>query len=106
PDNLYYGHGGIQVDFNTGAALHVYKPGAVPLIDTADGPVLTVGQTYDIEFGLLEVDEETVRVYLTIDGEQRFKDVVVKDAEFINKPLYFGIFACWATATISKPDAK
>ncbi|MEF2908636.1 MAG: hypothetical protein U0O42_05285, partial [Oscillospiraceae bacterium] len=31
PDNLYYGHGGIQVDFNTGAALHVYKPGAVPL---------------------------------------------------------------------------
>ena len=60
PANIYWGDGGVQVDFNDGStALHFYKaatedaegnPVYQPVLNTAQSPSIVSGQEYEIEF--------------------------------------------------------
>ena len=114
PANIYWSDGGVQVDFNDGStALHFYKaatedaegnPVYQPVLNTAQSPSIVSGQEYEIEFGLLKVSDDTVKVHLTINGTPYFADVEVKDSVFVTKPLYFGIFSRGSEATISSME--
>lgn len=114
PANIYWSDGGVQVDFNGGStALHFYKaatedaegnPVYQPVLNTAQSPSIVSGQEYEIEFGLLKVSDDTVKVHLTINGTPYFADVEVKDSVFVTKPLYFGIFSRGSEATISSME--
>ena len=111
PANIYWSDGGVQVDFNDGStALHFYKaatedaegnPVYQPVLNTAQSPSIVSGQEYEIEFGLLKVSDDTVKVHLTINGTPYFADVEVKNSVFVTKPLYFGIFSRGSEAMLS-----
>ena len=106
PANIYWGDGGVQVDFNDDStAIHFYN-GNEMVHQKAQSPSIESGKEYEIEFGLLKAGDDTVKVHLKINGTPYFADVEVKNSVFVTTPLYFGIFARGSEATISKPDAK
>ena len=106
PANIYWGDGGVQVDFNDDSTvLHCFN-GSQAVLETTQSPSIESGKEYEIEFGLLKAGDDTVKVHLKINGTPYFADVEVKNSVFVSTPLYFGIFARGSEATISKPDAK
>ena len=106
PANIYWGDGGVQVDFNDDSTvLHCFN-GSQAVLETTQSPSIESGKEYEIEFGLLKAGDDTVKVHLKINGTPYFADVEVKNSVFVTTPLYFGIFSRGSEATISKPDAK
>lgn len=108
PANIYWADGGIQVDFNDGSAVVHFYNGNQLVFEKSQSPSIESGKEYEIEFGLLKVSDDTVKVYLTINGTPYFatSEFEVKNSVFLTTPLYFGIFSRGSEATISKPDAK
>ena len=106
-NNLWFNKGGIQAQFK--------KSESYLLCNAADKTdlghpkstelILKDGQEYDVEFGIIDVDESTVKVILKVDGTAVFEKELTHE-DFVGKQLYFGISAYNAQATISKPDAK
>ena len=88
-------------------ALHesCFNKSAGAILETTKAPSLTDGQTYDIEFGVIDVDEKTVKVLLKIDDTVYFEQELTHE-DFVNSEFYFGIVASGSKATISAPDAK
>ena len=106
PANIYWADGGVQVDFNDDSTvLHCFN-GSQAVLETTQSPSIESGKEYEIEFGLLKAGDDTVKVYLKINGTPYFADVEVKNSVFVTTPLYFGIFSRGSEATISTPNAK
>lgn len=106
PANIYWGDGGVQVDFNDDSTvLHCFN-GSQAVLETTQSPSIESGKEYEIEFGLLKAGDDTVKVHLKINGTPYFADVEVKNSVFVTTPLYFGIFSRGSEATISTPNAK
>lgn len=105
PDNVYWNVGGLYVDFNNDSAvLRCIGKDKSVVYQTTKGPSLTDGQTYDIEFGVIDVDEKTVKVLLKIDDTVYFEKELTHE-DFVGGEFYFGIVASGSKATISKSDA-
>ena len=106
PDNVYWNVGGLYVDFNNDSAvLRCIGKDKSVVYQTTKGPSLTDGQTYDIEFGVIDVNEKTVKVLLKIDDTVYFEKELTHE-DFVGGEFYFGIVASGSKSTISKPDAK
>ena len=108
PANIYWADGGIQVDFNDDSAVVHFYNGNQLVFEKSQSPSIESGKEYEIEFGLLKVSDDTVKVHLTINGTPYFatSEFEVKNSVFVTTPLYFGIFSRGSEATISKPDSK
>ena len=106
PDNVYWGAGGIYVDFNKDSAvLRCIGKDKQAVFVTTEVPSLNDGQSYNIEFGIIDVNESTVKVILKINGKTYFEKELT-NSDFVGEEFYFGIIAVKSKATISKPDAK
>ena len=106
PDNVYWGAGGIYVDFNKDSAvLRCIGKDKQAVFVTSEVPSLNDGQSYNIEFGIIDVNESTVKVILKINGKTYFEKELT-NSDFVGEEFYFGIIAVKSKATISKPDAK
>lgn len=106
PDNVYWGAGGIYVDFNKDSAvLRCIGKDKQAVLVTSEVPSLNDGQSYDIEFGIIDVNESTVKVLLKINGKTYFEKELTS-SDFVGEEFYFGIVAIKSKATISEPDAK
>ena len=87
--------------------MHYVEGQNIPVFDADQTFKAEDDMVYDIEFAVLQLAENTVKVYLMINGTPFFTDKnAVENAIFVKKPLCFGIYASSATATISKPDTK
>ena len=106
PDNVYWGAGGIYVDFNKDSAvLRCIGKDKQAVFVTTEVPSLNDGQSYNIEFGINDVNESTVKVLLKINDKTYFEKELTS-SDFVGEEFYFGIIAVKSKATISKPDAK
>ena len=106
PDNVYWGAGGIYVDFNKDSAvLRCIGKDKQAVFVTSEVPSLNDGQSYNIEFGIIDVNESTVKVLLKINDKTYFEKELT-NSDFVGEEFYFGIIAVKSKATISKPDAK
>ena len=106
PDNVYWGAGGIYVDFNKeSAVLRCIGKDKQAVFVTSEVPSLNDGQSYNIEFGIIDVNESTVKVLLKINDKTYFEKELTS-SDFVGEEFYFGIIAVKSKATISKPDAK
>ena len=106
PDNVYWGAGGIYVDFNKDSAvLRCIGKDKQAVFVTTEVPSLNDGQSYNIEFGIIDVNESTVKVLLKINDKAYFEKELTS-SDFVGEEFYFGIIAVKSKATISKPDAK
>jgi len=106
PDNVYWGAGGIYVDFNKDSAvLRCIGKDKQAVFVTSEVPSLNDGQSYNIEFGIIDVNESTVKVLLKINDKTYFERELT-NSDFVGEEFYFGIIAVKSKATISKPDAK
>ena len=106
PDNVYWGAGGIYVDFNKDSAvLRCIGKDKQAVFVTSEVPSLNDGQSYNIEFGIIDVNESTVKVLLKINDKTYFEKELTS-SDFVGEEFYFGIIAVKSKATISKPDAK
>ena len=96
------------MDFNDDSAVVHFYNGNQLVFEKSQSPSIESGKEYEIEFGLLKVSDDTVKVHLTINGTPYFatSEFEVKNSVFVTTPLYFGIFSRGSEATISKPDAK
>lgn len=106
PDNVYWDAGGIYVDFNKDSAvLRCIGKDKQAVFVTSEVPSLNDGQSYNIEFGIIDVNESTVKVLLKINDKTYFEKELTS-SDFVGEEFYFGIIAVKSKATISKPDAK
>ena len=106
PDNVYWGAGGIYVDFNKDSAvLRCIGKDIQAVFATSEVPSLNDGQPYNIEFGIIGVNESTVKVILKINGKTYFEKELT-NSDFVGEEFYFGIIAVKSKATISKPVTK
>ena len=105
PDNVYWNVGGVSIDFNqSSAVLHCFGKNKVAVLETSEPLSLENGREYEITFGVYTVDEETVKVLLTVDGTTVFEKEI-KSADLVNAELHFGIISRDASATISSVPA-
>ncbi|MFR7742537.1 MAG: hypothetical protein ACLU3I_04010 [Acutalibacteraceae bacterium] len=91
PDNVYLGAGGIYVDFNKDSAvLRCIGKDKQAVFVTSEVPSLNDGQSYNIEFGIIDVNESTVKVLLKINDKTYFEKELTS-SDFVGEEFYFGI---------------